>query len=62
MLSGCNSKAIFNMKKPYTKKEIVYYVDSEEKAKQLRSDLYETYEDVAIYFNGKEECRVVVCL
>ena len=49
-------------KKLYTKKEIVYYVNNEKKAKQLRSDLYNTYDDVAIYFNGKEECRVVVCL
>ena len=48
------------MKKPYTKKEIVYYVDSEKIAKQLQSDLYDTYKDVAIYVNGIEECQVVV--
>lgn len=47
------------MPKPYSKKEIVYYVDSEAKAQKLRNDLYETYNCVSIYHNGKEDCKVV---
>lgn len=50
------------MKKLYTKKEIIYYVDNEKIANELRADLHDAYNDVAIYYNGKEECRVVVNL
>ena len=45
------------MTKPYTKKEVVYYVDTDtveglKRAERLRSDLYDTYDDVLITPNG----------
>lgn len=48
------------MKKLYTKKEIVYYVNKEKDAKELQSILYDKHEDVGVYYNGKDECKVIV--
>ena len=49
------------MTKPYNKKEVVYYIDSDddEAVRKLRADLYDTYDDVAVYYNGLHEKRIV---
>jgi len=49
------------MPKPYNKKEVVYYIDSDddEAVRKLRADLYDTYDDVAVYHNGLHENRIV---
>ena len=51
------------MAKIYNKKEIVYYVDcdkhNDRAIDELRNDLYDTYDDVAIYHNGLHENRIV---
>lgn len=47
--------------KPYTKKEVVYYIDSDKKEeiRQLRADLYDTYKNVSEYPNGLHETRII---
>ena len=48
------------MPKPYNKKEVVYYIDSDDKAiREFKADLYDTYDDVAVYYNGLHESRIV---
>ena len=49
------------MTKPYNKKEVVYYIDSDddEAVRKLRADLYDNYDDVAVYYNGLHEKRIV---
>ena len=47
--------------KPYTKKEVVYYIDSDKKEeiRQLKADLYDTYKNVGVYPNGLHETRII---
>ena len=52
------------MLKPYTKKEIVYYINNNDKdndkaIRELRADLYDTYDDVQVYPNGLHESRII---
>ena len=49
------------MPKPYTKKEVVYYIDSDKKEdiNELKQDLYRTYKNVTLYHNGLHESRIV---
>jgi hypothetical protein len=48
------------MSKPYTKKEVVYYLENDrEKINRLQADLYDTYKHVGIYPNGINEVRII---
>lgn len=52
------------MSKPYTKKEIIYYInnddnDNDKAIRTLRADLYETYDNVMITPNGLYESRII---
>jgi len=52
------------MPKPYTKKEVVYYLSAEtteddKKIREFKQDLYRTYKNVSITPNGLYESRVI---
>jgi hypothetical protein len=48
------------MTKNYYKKEIVYYVYNEKDARQLKSDLYQKYDNILTYIDGITGYKIVV--